>query len=81
MLSELAFSADDLALTRFAISPMLEVGHQFPARDGRLRASGAWHLDRSGSPSGGFRRAGLGLAGRTRPAWGLSRRLPHPILG
>jgi DNA-binding transcriptional ArsR family regulator len=38
MLSELAFSADDLALTRFAISPMLEVITSF-----RLLSSGSGH--------------------------------------
>jgi DNA-binding transcriptional ArsR family regulator len=38
MLSELAFSADDLALTRFAISPMLEVVTSF-----RLLTAGSAH--------------------------------------
>nr|WP_260867808.1 winged helix-turn-helix domain-containing protein [Streptomyces sp. SAJ15] len=38
MLSELAFSADDLALTRFAISPMWEVATSF-----RLLVSGVAH--------------------------------------
>ena len=38
MLSELAFSADDLALTRFAISPMLEVVTSF-----RLLIAGSAH--------------------------------------
>ena len=38
MLSELAFSADDLALTRFAISPMWEVVTSF-----RLLAAGSAH--------------------------------------
>ena len=38
MLTELAFSADDLALTRFATSPMLEVATSF-----RLLATGSVH--------------------------------------
>ncbi len=38
MLSELAFSADDLALTRFAVSPMWEIAASF-----RLLVSGAAH--------------------------------------
>ena len=38
MLSELAFSADDLALTRFAISPMWEVVTSF-----RLLTAGSAH--------------------------------------